>query len=349
MTRTPASGRARKRNGLESETGLTGEFDIIAKYFAPLSADFDGAFDLRDDAARVAAGETIVTKDLLVEGIHFRAKDARGSVAKKALRVNLSDLAAKGARPFAYLLGVVWPSGVKEEAIAEFAEGLAEDQAAYKIALIGGDTTRHTAKGAPLTISVTMLGAAGAAGMIRRNGAKSGDDVYVSGTIGDAGLGLAALEGVWKTSAAHKAIVATRYRLPTPRTALGVALGELATASIDVSDGLLADACHIARASGVQIDLAAEKLPLSDAARAWLAAQEDADGGAARLATFGDDYEILFTAPPSRRRSIEMAAQLTKTPVARIGVVSKGEGVRLMGRAGKAIEIDRAGFDHFGE
>lgn len=326
---------------------MTREFDIIARYFAPLAAECEGAFGLTDDAASLPGLDAVITKDLLVEGVHFRAKDKRGDVARKALRVNLSDLAAKGARPLGYFLGCVWPRGVKEEAIAEFAAGLREDQDLFKIALMGGDTAAHAVKGAPLTISVTMIGARGPAGMIRRAGAKPGDDVYVSGTIGDAGLGLAALSGELKPAPAHKAFLVSRYQLPTPRLSLGGALGGHASASIDVSDGLIADAGHIAEQSSVSIDIQAEKIPLSAAAAAWLAKADAADAAFARLATFGDDYEILFTAPSSRRRSIEMASQVTKTPVARIGVVNRGNGVRLLGAAGAPIDLDAGGFDHF--
>lgn len=328
---------------------MTGEFDIIAKYFAPLAAECEGAFNLSDDAASLPALDAVITKDLLVEGVHFRAKDSRNSVAKKALRVNLSDLAAKGARPVAYFLGCVWPVGVKEEAIAEFASGLREDQEQYKIALMGGDTTAHVLKGAPLTISITMIGARGSAGMIRRSGAAPGDDVYVSGSIGDAGLGLAALNGEIKIAATHKAYLAARYRLPSPRVSLGGALGGHASASIDISDGLIADARHIADQSMVAIDLLSGKIPLSEAARSWMQNEDDSNAAIARLASFGDDYEILFTAPASRRRSIEMASQVTKTPIARIGTAVKGKGVRLLNSAGAAIELGRPGFDHFGD
>ncbi len=326
---------------------MTGEFDIIAIYFAPLSADFEGAFNLTDDAASLPALDAVITKDVLVEGVHFRAKDQRSLVAKKALRVNLSDLAAKGARPVGYFLGCVWPANIKEEAIADFATGLREDQDLFKIALIGGDTTAHVMKGAPLTISVTMVGARGPAGVIRRSGAKSGDDVYASGTIGDAGLGLGVLSGDFKVSAAHKSFLTGRYQLPAPRISLGGALGGHASASIDVSDGLIADAAHIADQSDVAIDLFTDKIPLSDAAKAWLEKQDEQDAAFADIASFGDDYEILFTAPASRRRSIEMASQVTKTPVARIGAVSKGKGVRLINAGGAPIEIGAGGFDHF--
>lgn len=323
---------------------MSGEFDIIAQYFAPLATDA-GAFSLQDDAALFSG--VVVTKDVLVEGVHFRSKDPLDLVAKKALRVNLSDLAAKAVKPVGYFLGCVWPPAVKEEAIAAFARGLGEDQDLYRISLFGGDTTAHAAKGAPLTISVTMIGAPSPTGIVRRNGAMAGDDVYVTGTIGDAGLGLRALEGLIKPPAAAKKFLADRYRLPLPRTALGGALAGLASASIDVSDGLLADAAHIAGTSGAGIELAAEKIPLSAPARAWLDAQADRGAALADLASMGDDYEILFAAPSSRRRSIDMAAQVTKTPVTRIGAVTRGKGVKLLAENGKSIDAPRRGFDHF--
>lgn len=328
---------------------MTGEFEIIAKYFAPLAADAPGAFGLKDDAAAIAGGDLIVTKDLLVEGVHFRSRDPKDGVARKALRVNLSDLAAKGARPIGYLLGCVWPVGVKESVIADFASGLRADQDQFKIALFGGDTTAHAVKGAPLTISITMFGLQGSAGILRRAGARAGDDLYISGAIGDAGLGLAALEGEIKPSSAHKAYLVDRYRQPSPRLSLGGALGGHASAAIDVSDGLIADARHIAAQSGVAIEIGAEKIPLSGAAKTWLETHGDFEDGITRLATSGDDYEILFTAPSSRRRSIEMASQVTKTPVTRIGSVAKGAGVRLLAANGAEIAIAKAGFDHFGE
>jgi thiamine-monophosphate kinase len=323
---------------------LSGEFDIIVRHFAPLASD-PGAFALTDDAALL--GPFVITKDVLVEGVHFLAKDPRDLIAKKALRVNLSDLAAKGARPIGYFLGCVWPMEVKEDAIADFARGLAEDQELFKVTLLGGDTTAHADKRAPFTVSVTMIGAHSAAGIIRRNGANVGDDVYVTGTIGDAGLGLRALEGAIRPSAAAKKFFSERYRLPAPRLAIGGALPELASAAIDVSDGLLADAGHIAETSGVSITLAAEKIPLSAPATAWLDAQSDRDAAIAELLSCGDDYEILFSAPPSRRRSIEMASQVTKTSVTRVGAVVRGRGVKLIAADGREIETPRRGYDHF--
>jgi len=323
---------------------LSGEFAIIARYFSPLAIDA-GAFALTDDAA--LAGPFLVTKDLLVEGVHFLPKDPRELVARKALRVNLSDLAAKGAKPAGYFLGCVWPAGVKEESIADFARGLAEDQEQFRISLFGGDTTAHADKSAPFTVSVTMFGTPAGGGVIHRKGAIPGDDVYVTGFIGDAGLGLRALKGSIKPSAAAKKHFIERFRLPSPRIAIGGALSGLASASIDISDGLLADAGHVASASGVAIEIAAAKIPLSTPGAEWRDAQDDWDAAIADLASCGDDYELLFTAPTARRRSIEMAAQVTRTPVARIGTVVRGEGVRLVGEDGALIATPRRGFDHF--
>lgn len=324
----------------------TGEFDIIRDVFAPLSAGAGGAFGLTDDAALLAAGEYVVTKDLMVEGVHFLKSDPLDLVAKKLLRVNLSDLAAKGARPVGYFLGCVWRTDVKRAAIETFAEGLAADQELFRIHLFGGDTTRHGAASAPLVLSATFFGAPPRAGVIRRNGAQVGDDVYVSGSIGDAGLGLALLEKREKVGRAAKEHLVERYRLPTPRLTLGGALTAHASAALDVSDGLAADAGHLAEGAGARIEIDAGALPLSDAARDWLADQEDRGEALARLAGFGDDYEILFAAPPSRRRAVEMAGSLSKTAVTRIGAVTKGKGVRLT-LEGKTLDVPVAGFDHF--
>jgi thiamine-monophosphate kinase len=325
---------------------LSGEFDIIARCFAPLSASSPDALALKDDVAFLASEGLAITKDLLVEGVHFRAKDPRDLVARKALRVNLSDLAGKGAKPFGYFLGCVWPMAVKEDSIESFARGLGEDQDLFKVALLGGDTTAHRENSAPLIISVTMLGRAQDR-ITRRNGASIGDDVYVSGTIGDAGLALLVLENALKVSAADKKALVERYQLPVPRLSLGGAILGLATASIDISDGLLADARHIASESSVAIEITAEKIPLSPAAARWLDGEKDRNAAIARLASSGDDYEIFFTASAARRRSIEMAAQVTRTPVARIGSVVKGDGVRLIDVSGALIKTPQLGYDHF--
>jgi thiamine-monophosphate kinase len=323
-----------------------GEFDIIREVFAPLAEGAAGAFDLTDDAA-LLGGDMVVTKDLMVEGVHFLKADPLDLVARKLLRVNLSDLAAKGARPTGYFLGCVWPATVKLADIRKFAEGLAADQAFFRIRLYGGDTTRHGAAGAPLVLSATFFGTPSRPGFLRRAGAAAGDDLYVTGTIGDAGLGLDALRGAAKFAAADKEFLARRYRLPEPRLTIGGALPGLASAAIDVSDGLVADAGHIADLSGLRADIDAASIPLSAAAQGWLDRQGEKSSAYGRIATAGDDYEILFTAPQSGRRAVEMAAKLSKTAVARIGHMTRGSGVRLNGPDGEAIALGAGGYDHF--
>ncbi len=323
------------------------EFKTIHDIFAPLSAGAPGAFNLADDAALLDQSAFVVTKDIIVAGVHFLPKDPLDLVARKLIRVNLSDLAAKGAKPVGYFLGCVWPTNIKREQIELFGSGLREDQETYRVALYGGDTTMHIAKGAPLTLSATFFGIPSRQGLTKRSGAAAGDDLYLSGTVGDAGLGLAALKKEMKFTTVDKASLAGRYHLPEPRLSLGAALAGLATAAIDVSDGVIADAAHLARASGVSANLDAAAIPLSRAARDWALAQDEFDAAIATLAGFGDDYELLFSAPPSMRRSIGVAAKASRTEVVRVGSLSRGEGVSLSDGQGTAIAITSAGFDHF--
>lgn len=325
---------------------IKSEFDIIRTIFAPL-ATAEGAFALTDDAAQI--GDFVVTKDLMIEGVHFLKSDSLDLVARKLLRVNISDLSAKGARPTGYFLGCAWPNGVRRRDIEAFAKGLAEDQAFYKVALYGGDTARHKTEAGPLTVSATFFGQAPRAGIVRRNGASAGDELYVSGTIGDSGLGLAGLNKTEKFPAIDRAFLCARYQLPEPRVTLGGALAGLASAAIDVSDGLLADAAHLARLASLRAEIEAAAIPLSAAAAGWVKVQGDKNAAYGRLATFGDDYEILFAAPPGRRRSVEMAAKLSKTPVVRIGTFVKGSGVGLLDQSGAEIAAGPCGFDHFGQ
>ena len=323
------------------------EFDIIREVFAPLTKDAPGAFDLADDAALLESSGYIVTKDLMVAGVHFLPKDPLDLVARKILRVNLSDLAAKGAKPIGYFLGCVWSAGIEREEVERFAAGLAEDQVLFKIALYGGDTCVHKTKTGPLTLSVTCFGAPPRSGLTPRAGAKVGDEVYVSGTIGDAGLGLKALKRGAKFPPADKAPLIHRYQLPIPRLTLGGALANVASAAIDVSDGLIADAGHIAHASGLRIEIDANAIPLSAPARRWLGGETNEDAGRAALASFGDDYEILFTAAPELRRSVSVAADASRTEVTKIGVVKRGEGVALLDANSDEIPAASSGFDHF--
>ena len=328
------------------------EFDLISKLFAPLATNA-GALGLTDDACVLpedALCDLVVTTDGLVEGVHFLDGDAANLVAKKTLRVNLSDLAAKGAKPAGYLLALSLPERIGMDWLEDFVRGLREDQEAFAVPLLGGDTTSTPG---PLSLVVTALGHVPRGGMIRRSGARPGDSVYVSGTVGDAGAGLELLKGATaprRPSAAPaepsrearlaRAKLENRYRLPEPRLVLGQALRGVASAALDVSDGLIADLGHIAKVSGVRIILEAERLPLSQALRDFWG---DSIETAVRAATAGDDYEIAFTAP-SLPSAVTAAGGV---PVTRVGRVEAGAGVVLTGPGGREIPVPRGGFRHF--
>lgn len=319
-----------------------GEFELITQLFAPLSKSAPGAFGLTDDAAllRPPAGhELVVTADALVEGVHFLSYDPPGEIAKKTLRVNLSDLAAKGAEPAGYLLMLMLPNAVSMDWLRAFARGLGEDQREFGIALFGGDTASTPG---PLAIAITAFGYVPAGGMIRRAGAKPGDLVFVSGTVGDAGGGLALLRG--EGSGEDVAPLIARYRLPVPRLVLGKSLRGLASAALDVSDGLIADLGHIAEVSKVRIAIDAAAIPRSPALRAlW----GDDPGAVIRAATSGDDYEIAFTAPAAKREAVLTAAAGAGVEISEIGYVEAGKGVALLDAKGQAMTVGRAGWTHF--
>ncbi|HUB85258.1 MAG TPA: thiamine-phosphate kinase [Rhizomicrobium sp.] len=328
-----------------SSENRAGEFELIAKLFAPLSCHAPGAYGLTDDAATIAppAGEElVVTADLLTEGVHFRTADPPDRIAKKAVRVNLSDLAAKGAKPLGYLLSLALPRRLDMTWLEVFAHGLAEDQNEFAVVLVGGDTT---ATDGPFTVAVTAFGTLPVGSMIRRNGAKAGDLIFVSGSIGDAGAGLELLNDTASPGAvAQSQTLVDRYQLPTPRTILGQALRGAAHASLDVSDGLLADLGHVARTSGVRTLVNAEAIPIS-AAR--MAVKGQSLEAVIAAATAGDDYEIAFTAPATARDEILRIARNANTPVTQIGQVVEGAGVALLDSFGAEIPVSRKGYEHF--
>jgi thiamine-monophosphate kinase len=322
-----------------------GEFAMIAKLFAPLASNDPGAFALTDDAATIkvpADQELVVTKDMLVEGVHFLRDDPPDLVARKALRVNLSDLAAKGATPRTYLLGLSLAPWIVDDWLTRFAAGLADDQKRFAVTLSGGDTT---ATSGPLTLSITAFGTVPLGRMIRRLGARPRDAVFVTGTIGDAGAGLAVLKGEGVgLSDFNRAALISRYQLPEPRVALGPQLLGIASSALDVSDGLLADLGHIAKISEVRIAVDAAKVPISPATQTlWGQSQETI----VRAAASGDDYEIAFTAPASARARLEELSRTSGVAIAEIGRVEAGTGVHLLDDKGKAIPVSRAGFSHF--
>lgn len=318
------------------------EFDLIAEIFAPLARD-PGAFALKDDAAAIAARpgfDLIVTTDQIAEGTDFFAHDPAGLIARKALRVNLSDLAAKGAVPAFYLLSIALPATLTEEWLKAFAEGLAKDHAHYGISLLGGDT----GKGEILSITITAFGHVPAGQMIRRSGAKPGDAIYVTGSIGDSAGGLAIFrrEKHSLDETARDYLVG-RYRLPEPPIGFGPKLVGLAHASVDVSDGLVADLDHVARASGVKLVIDAAAIPRSPALRAlW----GDGEAAILRAATAGDDYQIAFTAAPAMEDALLKAATESQTRIGRIGCVQDGKGVAVLWQ-GKELPVSRPGYRHF--
>lgn len=321
------------------------EFDLIAKYFAPLSAGAPLAFGLLDDAALIrpeASHDIVVTKDMLVEGVHFLPDDPPELVSRKLLRVNLSDLAAMGAAPLSYALAISCRPETDAAWFERFAAGLAADQAIFPVHLIGGDTV---AADGPLTFSITAFGQVPVDQAIRRKGAQPGDLIYVSGTIGDAVLGLNALGGgLAFLSEDMRTALEGRYRLPEPRVDLGPKLLGLASAAIDVSDGLAADLGHICEVSGVGAEVQAAQVPLSDAARHVIAADA---AWLARLLAGGDDYELVFTAKPDSRDRIAQLSQALGLSLTQIGQVTQGDGALFNGEDGQPIDLKNAGYSHF--
>lgn len=318
-----------------------GEFGFIRTRLLPLARGHRAALDLSDDAALLdpALGcQIVVASDMLVAGVHFLETDPPEVAAERAVRSNLSDLAAMGAQPLGYLSSIAWPAGIETSWRDGFVAGLAAAQDAFDLCLLGGDTT--SAPG-PLTISLTMLGQVPAGTALLRRGARPGDEVWVSGTIGDAWLGLAIARG----DRAHDSVLLERYRRPTPRLELGIGLRGLASACLDISDGLIADAGHIAEVNGVRLELQAEQIPFSDPARNWLACAPS--DGLVRLVTGGDDYELLFCAPSARCALIRGLGEQLDLTLTRIGSVTEGQGGVLIGPDGVVLETGAGGFTHF--
>ena len=321
------------------------EFDIIRTLFAPLAGE--GARGLVDDVA--VLGDLIVTTDAIVEGVHFLASDPIDTIAKKALRVNLSDIAAKGAKPSGVLLTLIWPQHRDTADIDAFARGLGEDLHHYDVPLLGGDTTSTPG---PLTISITAFGKPLGSRTPSRADAKPGQQVWVTGVIGDAFLGLKSLTeapAVLGASAgervdAHARAVLEAYWTPSPPMAFANVIAAHAAASMDISDGLVIDAGKIAEASNVAIRIDAEAVPLSAAGHAHLL--KGGHSALAELITGGDDYQALFSAAPDARGAIMRAARETGTNVALIGDVADGVGVRVIGAGGVELPLGHLGHSH---
>lgn len=321
-----------------------GEFETIAALFAPLAHPEWGR-GLRDDVAALPSRtgfDLVLTKDALVEAVHFLPADPLDTVAKKLLRVNLSDLAAKGAEPFGYLLACAWSSRCGWPERQAFARGLEEDQTRFPVHLLGGDTVSTSG---PAVFSLTALGWAPQGSTVGRDGARVGDGVYVTGAIGDGWLGLQAAQGRLFLDPERIQALASAYRSPVPRLDFAIPVREHASASVDVSDGLIADLGHIASASQVGIEIDLETVPLSAAGHAWFDGRVDAEAALERLVTGGDDYEIAFTAPPRAEAALKREAERRHLRLTRLGQVVAGAGV-IARYAGQPLAIAHPGYVH---
>lgn len=326
----------------------SGEDRLIARHFKPLARS-PGAFGLVDDAAvlRHPRGhELVVTVDAVVAGVHFLPDDPPDVVARKALRVNLSDLAAKGAAPAGFLLVLALPKSIGDNWLKIFARALGNDSTRFGCPLLGGDTVYTPG---PLTVSISAFGAVPIDTMVRRAGARPSDHVVVTGTIGDAALGLKLKTDPfvvrrWRLGPKARRDLIQRYLVPEPRNALAEAVREHASAAMDVSDGLAGDLNKLCRASGVAAEIEAGLVPLSEATQAVVAADPKA---LATALTGGDDYEILATIASDRIAAFEAAARTARVPVTRIGRIIKGRGARVLGSNGQRLAFAHASFSHF--
>ena len=316
------------------------EFALIARHFLPLAGP--GALGLGDDAALFdppSGKQLVLAADAIVEGVHFLPDDPPETIGRKLLRVNLSDLAAMGAEPLGYLMTTAFGPRMDETWIGRFVAGLADDQREFGIFVLGGDTV---ATPGPASFSLTIIGSVEPGRAIRRAGAKPGDAIFVSGTIGDGALGLKALRG---EIADATGFLADRYRLPRPRVALGRAVAGLVSAGMDVSDGLAQDLGHLCRAGGCGAEIMVGDVPRSPAARAALAVDPSL---IATILSGGDDYELLLAVPDSQRPALHTAAATAGVALTRIGrFVAGPPDIILRGADGAPITLARQGWSHF--
>lgn len=331
---------------------IDSEEAIIGEFWAPLASGFPGAFGLKDDCAVIApeAGcELVVTTDAVIAGVHFFADEEPGAVAWKALAVNVSDLVAKGAAPLAYLMTLALPEAPERRWLAAFADGLRRAQERFGCRLAGGDTDRTPG---PLSVSITALGTIPAGRMVRRSTARPGDVVYVSGTIGDAALGLAlrrdpSLGERWQLETSARDRLDARYRRPEPPVGLVAVVRACASAAMDISDGLVKDFDRLCRAAGAGGSIKAARVPLSAPARAVI---ERGGATLSALLTGGEDYEVLAAIAPDRAAEFARLAAAAGTPVTRIGSIEDAAaGVSVLDAAGRAMTFARTGWDHFRE
>ena len=336
---------------MSDQGSIAGEDSLIQSYFAPLAAGFAGAFGLEDDCAALTPepGHDIVLKtDAIAEGVHFFAQDRPEDIAWKAVAVNVSDLAAKAARPIGYLISLAFPQTPDRLWLERFTDGLRAAQECFGLVLMGGDTDRRP--NAPLSITVMVLGSVPTGRMVRRGTARPGDLLYITGTLGDAALGLQ-LRSIASSSTAAPPLTPPdlsfldqRYLRPEPRIGMRDALLAYARAAMDISDGLVKDLGRLCRAAGVAAEVEVDRLPLSAPARRLIELRPEL--GELPL-TGGDDYEILASVAPEQAAAFETSARSAGVSATRIGKVQIGSGVRVLGPDGQPLAIARPGYDHF--
>ena len=317
---------------------LNSEFDLIQRHFTRPAAN--AVLGVGDDCALLSVTngmDLAISTDTMVSGTHFFPDVDPEHLGHKALAVNLSDIAAMGAMPYWATLALTLPN-VNHDWLAAFAKGFFDLALEYDVSLIGGDTTRG-----PLTMTVTIMGEVPAGAALRRGGAKPGNDVWVSGNIGDAALAVAHRHGRIVLAEEDYREAVMRLYEPTPRVSLGQALRGLATSAIDVSDGLLADLTHICRLSGVGATIELPNVPVSAIGAKHLGTGP----GRSAIVAGGDDYELCFTAHPNSRESIQELTDVLGVPLTRVGQVKRGKGVSLLGHDGKPVKVDGRGYDHF--
>jgi len=325
---------------------IEGEFGLINKYFAPLSKSAPGAANLTDDVAffEVSAGKVpVVSLDTLVGGVHFFFEDPPRTLAKKLVRVSLSDLAASGAKPLGYFLSLSMPADTDESWVAEFSKGLREDQKEFGISLFGGDTTVTSG---PLSLSLTAVGEAVSDRIVRRSGAEPGQSVFVTGTIGDSAIGLTLIKkmGVREAKLRSPDLV-QRYLVPNPRVKLAPILRNYATASIDISDGLIGDLAHICKASGVSISVDYSALPISNPAKREIVANST---NKRLVLAGGDDYEIVFCCSPEDSSVVKSKVEEQGIVLTEIGrVTNRGDHYVSVIEGGSIMEIEDTSWRHF--
>lgn len=319
-------------------TKLSSEFDLIKKHFTRPARN--AVLGVGDDCALVSVShgmDLAVSTDTMVSGTHFFPDVDPETLGHKALAVNLSDMAAMGAMPYWSTLALTMPE-VNDEWLAKFSKGFFDLAEEFNVSLIGGDTTRG-----PLSLTVTIMGEVPAGAALRRSGARVGNDIWVSGNLGDAALAVAHRRGRIKLTEGDYMEVAMRLYEPTPRVNLGQALRGLATSAIDISDGLLGDLGHICALSGVGAVVEGDRLPVSETGAKYV----DSRAGLTAVVAGGDDYELCFTAPAGARDSIEDLVNMLGVPLSRIGEIRAGKGVSLVAADGRPIPVDAEGFDNF--